>query len=768
MKEILECPSAIKEETASKWFLPVLAFLFIVAAIERIYGIDRQSLWSDELYAVTASYKTFVDAWRENMLVDGHPPGYLSFMYFTLPITGYSDFGVRIHALLFGMAWIPLVFVFCRRWFGVSAALMATAVVASAYNAVYYSQEARSYSMLIVFNLWNLICLFEVLFSDKPQRKHKIGFLVSTTILLYLHYSGFVFLCAEALLVGILWVFYKRYSLKELGLLFGIPVLLYSPWLGTMYNNMVHTPSSWVMSASAEGKEAYFALQRLLAPDDGHMSFHLSALFLTIAASVWTYMRRGMSRQLLAVCSLFLLMVVFVLAFYVESLIATPLFEKRYFLMAMVLEAILVGWLGSQLLALLGRYWEKPLIVLSVVIYSVWTINANVKSGLYKNLDKDPVRDAVDIVKADLNKMPQDTAYSVVMTHPWFEHYLRQKNIAYEQKKRNRYYFVSQQFPELMKYFDAHKEKKVLYYILLREPNAQAALIPLMLNYQLLSKASATIEAGSIDVYKFDLQAEPDEAQLKVAGSNPSNDIARWVARDIGQKDPSTYRVLYTHDWVLPYLKRNGVVVPEGQEGSYVVNAQVGSVYRYMDEHPTIDTLYYLALQEPNAEGAELMLQLHYRLAAEKTVKTSVGDVSILKFLVKESPIVDEAAQARMRATPAYQVVTQMQEMLGQAPHDSAAIATANTWLEQYLKLGGLPIDESWADRRYQTASSAASLQQSLRQRVAVTSLYYVALRSAATEEAARALGKIYAQAEHRSIDAVAGSIDIYRFNIKP
>ena len=33
----------------------VLLLLIVLGTVERIYGIDRQSLWSDELYAVTAS-----------------------------------------------------------------------------------------------------------------------------------------------------------------------------------------------------------------------------------------------------------------------------------------------------------------------------------------------------------------------------------------------------------------------------------------------------------------------------------------------------------------------------------------------------------------------------------------------------------------------------------------------------------------------------------------------------------------------------------------
>ena len=122
--------AAVGKEMYRQWWFFIAALLFIVAVVERVYGIDRQSLWSDELYAVIASYKPFAGAWKM-MVDDSHPPGYLSFMYATLPITGYSDFGVRLHALLFGLLWTPLVFWLTRRWFSMQAALLASAVIAN-------------------------------------------------------------------------------------------------------------------------------------------------------------------------------------------------------------------------------------------------------------------------------------------------------------------------------------------------------------------------------------------------------------------------------------------------------------------------------------------------------------------------------------------------------------------------------------------------------------------------------------------------------------
>lgn len=749
------------------WQTGVLALLFIVAVVERVYGIDRQSLWSDELFAVTASYKPFLEGMWSRMISDSHPPGYILFMYATLPLSGYSDFGIRFHALIFGIAWVPLVFMLARRWFSVPAALLAAALLASAYNAVYYSQEARAYTMFIAFNLWNVICFLEILFSDQQQRQYRTGFIVSMVAMLYLHYAGFVFFCAQGLLVVVLLIMgHSQTNLKRWVFLFAVPLLLYAPWLGIMYNNLVHAPRDWSVSQVPTLTEVYNTMQRLLGPDDAQMRLYVWAIGLAPVVAVVQHWRRGLSQAVIAVYCLMFLMVVPVVAFYVESLIATPIFEKRYFLMSLALATVLLGWLGAELFTKWSERSTAVITVLLVVLLTMWTISTNLSSGLYHKLDKDPVREAVAIIKQDLGKNPH-TRYTTVMTHDWFEHYLNQAAIDYDKNWVGRRYYVPQQFIVFDSYFNAHPDITYLYYLALRQPNAEAALVSLKQSYHLVSQASVSIEAGTLDVFKFNVRERPDAEQLKTVGSNPSNEVARLVGEAVRQKDPATYRVLMTHTWVKPYFARNGVVIDPSWDTSYVINAQADSVYRYMEKNPQVDTLFYLALQEPNAEGAELMLQLRYRLVSEATIVTSVGPMSVLQFNVKEAPVLNDSVMQRMRASQTYQVVEQLQRDIGQAAPESLAIAVANAWIEPYLKLSGLPIDERWDDRRYYLPAAVDRVAEYIKQRPAVATLYYVALRESSAEQAAQALQKRYKLEQQLSISVAAGTVDIYRFNTK-
>lgn len=752
------------------WALAILALIFIIGVVARVYGIDRQSLWGDELFAVTASYKPFPDAWQM-MIKDSHPPGYLSFMWLTLPITGYSDFGVRLHALLFGVTWMPLVFLFCRRWFSLSAALIALAVTACSYTAIYYSQEARAYSMLGVFCLLNVMCFFEIIFSDRSTQWHKIGFVASAIALLYLHYSGFVFLCAEiALCIGLMLWGRCRGKTTLLLLMFGVPLLAYLPWAHIMYANLTNAPPTWAMSEKPTLPVVYDALRSLLGPAPIYLKFQLFSLAGAILLAMILHVRNGLTVSLLALYSVVWLVIVPILAFYVESWVGMPLFKDRYMITSAVLNAVLIGWLGGWLIGRLNKIGQRKFFAaLAVLVIAVWTLRLDVEWWLYSKKNKDPIREAVNLIKEDVSQNAIGRHYTTIMTHYMFEHYLKRAGVRFDADWAWRRYLIPQRVEEVENYLEAHKGKTYLYYLSLREPVSRGAVVELLYRYKLVSQVTLSCAgaACNIDIYKFNTKELPSAEQIRAAGTTPTNEMARLIAQDINGRDASAYYVLLTHGWMRSYLLRNGVAL-DGEKDShrYVVNSQADNVYQYIENHPAVETLYYLALQEVNTEGAELMLQLRYHLVGEKTVDTGMGKLSLLTYKVKEPPVIDESAMQRMRASRTYSVVEQLKTIMSQTPSGTPAIATANAWIESYLKLDGLPIDDSWQGRRLRYPSDMPNVRDYLNQHPNITTLYYVALRDSWSEQVVQLLQKEYSLTSRSSVDVAVGTVDILQFTI--
>ena len=751
------------------YWLIALTLLIIVGSIERIYGIDRQSLWSDELYAVTASYKTsYADIWRL-MLGDSHPPGYVSFMYWTLPLVGYTDVGIRLHAFVFGVLWIPLLFWFGCKRFGPIVGILAAAIIASSYNAIYYSQEARAYTMFVVAGIVNLYCFFEILFGNASQRRYRVGFIVTSSAMLYLHYSGFVYICAEGLLYILLWASRARLgSIRECLLLFGVPFLLYVPWIGVMYANLTNAPEDWSVSKAPTLAEVYNTMQRLLGPNDSQMRAYVWLLPATLLCAITEQVKRGFSKKILTIYALFFLMIVPVLAFYIESLIGTPIFEKRYFLLSAVIAMILVAVAGEYFLIVVPDKWKTSLVTLGIVLLTSWMIHTNISPGLlYSKQDKDPVREAVAIIKKDISKNELAKHYTTIMTHDWFEHYLRQSNINFDQDWEGRKYYVPQQISKVDDYLFKHKGKAYLYYLSLRQPNAEAALMALKQEYKLLSQAEVSIEAGTIDVFKFSTREEPDAEQLKSVGTNPSNEIAKIVARDLAQKDPQTYRILMTHDWVQPYLERNGVTIIDADASSYVIASQAGSFDSYLNKNPQVETVYYLALQEPNSAGAAFLLQSRYRLVDEQTVRTSVGNMDVLKFNVKEAPVAADSLRQRMEASPPNAVAQLTKQIIAKTGSEPYAVAMTNRWLEPYLNQNGVNTDVQWEGRFIYTATQMEDLYKYMHEHPELQHLYYVAVLEPNSIMGAAALKTRMNQVCEQGMDLPVGRVVIMQFDSK-
>lgn len=125
----------------------ILLLLTIGGAWLRLSHLGAKSLWLDEGATVAlarASWQHFAWVWW-------HGEASLQTIYFLL-MRGWVQLGsseafLRLPSALFGIASIPLTYVAGRKFIGAMPSLVAAALLAFSPSAVYYSQEARSYSL---------------------------------------------------------------------------------------------------------------------------------------------------------------------------------------------------------------------------------------------------------------------------------------------------------------------------------------------------------------------------------------------------------------------------------------------------------------------------------------------------------------------------------------------------------------------------------------------------------------------------------------------
>ncbi|HEX9093515.1 MAG TPA: glycosyltransferase family 39 protein, partial [Coriobacteriia bacterium] len=134
---------------AASW----LAFaLTLVGAALRLGTLNTRSFWLDETTAVRqASWS--IDVMLAWMAHNVHPPLFHTLLHYWIVEFGRSEVVVRIFAVTWGIAAIPLAYWAARALYDRRVALLAAAIVALSPCFIWYAQEARMYTMMLVFAL---------------------------------------------------------------------------------------------------------------------------------------------------------------------------------------------------------------------------------------------------------------------------------------------------------------------------------------------------------------------------------------------------------------------------------------------------------------------------------------------------------------------------------------------------------------------------------------------------------------------------------------
>ena len=120
-----------------------------MAAVLRLFRLGHQSLWVDEIitwYSATASVPMTLSRLLENV----HGPLYSLMLHAWCSVAGESEWALRLPSALMGIALVPAIAWLSGRWLGRSSAAPAAWLTAGSPFLVWYAQEARNYSMLML------------------------------------------------------------------------------------------------------------------------------------------------------------------------------------------------------------------------------------------------------------------------------------------------------------------------------------------------------------------------------------------------------------------------------------------------------------------------------------------------------------------------------------------------------------------------------------------------------------------------------------------
>jgi hypothetical protein len=191
----------------------LLAFILGLAAYLRLAGLGDESFWYDEGYTMAYTGLPFTKMITYIATRDAHPPLYYILIKFWRNL-GDSEAFLRLPSAVFGIAAVGYMWSLVKEHWGTTAATASSLLLATSEVAIWYSQENRNYSLVLLLTVLSLrfflrfVALFQCTGEDgqgdpapRAPLRDCLGITVFTLALLYTH-NVTIFLWGTQLLLG--------------------------------------------------------------------------------------------------------------------------------------------------------------------------------------------------------------------------------------------------------------------------------------------------------------------------------------------------------------------------------------------------------------------------------------------------------------------------------------------------------------------------------------------------------------------------------------
>jgi uncharacterized membrane protein len=194
-----------------------LGGIVLLAAALRFSTLGVQSYWLDETYTVMIAKFGLSGIWPAVRGNEGSPPLYYYGAFLWRHVFGTSEFALRSMSALFGTLTVPAAFYAARDLVSERAGLVTALLVALDPLLIWYSQEARSYVLLVFFSTVALAFFARALRTG--ERRDHLLWAASSVLALFSHYFAALTILPEAVW---LFVIARREGRSLRPLLYGV------------------------------------------------------------------------------------------------------------------------------------------------------------------------------------------------------------------------------------------------------------------------------------------------------------------------------------------------------------------------------------------------------------------------------------------------------------------------------------------------------------------------------------------------------------------
>jgi 4-amino-4-deoxy-L-arabinose transferase-like glycosyltransferase len=193
-----------------------------VALVLRLPGHLNSGLWYDEIWMLDESVRIPFVALFTSFESDNNHPLYSVLTWLSVRAFGEHAWTLRLPALVFGAASVGMLWQLARLVTGRAEAALATALLTVSYHHVWFSQNARGYTMLL---FWTLAATFFLLKTyANGRRTDWVAYALCLALATYTHASA-VFVAIGHAMVALVVLAVTRTELRTYGEVRWAPLL---------------------------------------------------------------------------------------------------------------------------------------------------------------------------------------------------------------------------------------------------------------------------------------------------------------------------------------------------------------------------------------------------------------------------------------------------------------------------------------------------------------------------------------------------------------
>jgi len=233
------------ERQGWKW----VALVTVLGLILRSINLNG-GLWVDEMYSLVESFRIPFGEALTSFPGDTHHPLYAVVTNLLVDLLGDANWVIRLPAMLAGVATIPLVYRLGVRFVAPMEALAASLLLACSYHHVWFSQNARGYTIIAMLTVLTTDLLLEIM--EKRRTRTIVAYAVAMGLGAYTHLTMVFGAFAHAFVILGAQVFpdaegrrFRTWLKPGLALVAsaGVTILLYSLILGDVLDFFLNRPS---------------------------------------------------------------------------------------------------------------------------------------------------------------------------------------------------------------------------------------------------------------------------------------------------------------------------------------------------------------------------------------------------------------------------------------------------------------------------------------------------------------------------------------------